>query len=381
MVKKRSVFDINFEPENDEGFPAGNMPPLETKSSNVQGHPLQDREPVPARRGLMASAIAETADATAERASAEAAIRADNYALAHEHVRLKKLGLITDLIQTSDVLMSKLTRDRYANADPDLVELKESIKSVGLSNPIRVEQTADGFELIQGYRRLTAFRELAEETGDTRYTRIPAAMVPRGEPLDTLYRKMVDENLIRKDLSFGEMAQLTLAYARDEGVSSGDAVSALYASALKQKRTYIRQFARVLEALDGAVRYPEAIPRALGLDLYKVIEAEPERPANITAALHDLPHRHADQEMQILRDSLTAPKKPTQAMPAKTMSKTSLRLGRPEGVTASDGKIELRLNLDFRRFPDPDCSRGLSRFWRRWTRMARIPAFLILPQS
>lgn len=350
MVKKRSVFDINFEPEDNEEFPAGNQSPMETKSFNVQGHPLQNREAVPARRGPMASAITETANATAERASAEAAIRAENDALAHEHVRLKKLGLITDLIKTSDVLMTKLTRDRSANADPDLAELKESIKSVGLSNPIRVEQTADGFELIQGYRRLTAFCQLAEETGDPRYTRIPAAMVPRGEPLVTLYRKMVDENLIRKDLSFGEMAQLALSYARDEGVSSGDAVSTLYASALKQKRTYIRQFARVLEALDGAVRHPEAIPRALGLDLCKMIEAEPDRRTSIIAALRALPDRDADQEVQVLRDSFAALKKPRRQMPPKSVSKTSLRLGRPEGearVTASEGKIELRLNRDF----------------------------------
>ncbi|MBQ1204057.1 MAG: ParB N-terminal domain-containing protein [Loktanella sp.] len=349
MAKKRSVFDINFEPEDDTEFPAGN-PPLETKSFNVQGHPLQDREVVQQRRGPMASAISETADATAERATAEAAIRAENDALAHEHVRLKKLGLITDLVQTSDVRMTKLTRDRSANVDPDLAELKESIKAVGLSNPIRVEQTADGYELVQGYRRLAAFRELAEETGDPRYTRIPAAMVPRGEPLVTLYRKMVDENLIRKDLSFGEMAQLALAYARDEGVSSGDAVTTLYASALKQKRTYIRQFARVLETLDRAVRYPEAIPRALGLELYKGIEAEPDRPASIIAALNDLPERDADQEVQILRESLTAPKKAKRSVSPKTVSKTSLRLGRPEGearVTATDGKIELRLNRDF----------------------------------
>lgn len=348
MVKKRSVFDINFEPDTDDTFPAGNQPPLETKSFNVQGHPLQDREP--ARRGPMASAIAETADATAERSQAEAAIRAENDALAHEHVRLKKLGLITDLIQTADVLMTKLTRDRSASADPDLAELKDSIKSVGLSNPIRVEQTADGFELIQGFRRLTAFRQLAAETGDARYTRIPAAMVPRGEPLVTLYRKMVDENLIRKDLSFGEMAQLALAYARDEGVAYGDAVSTLYASALKQKRTYIRQFARVLDALDGAIRHPEAMPRALGLDLYKLIEAEPDRLPGIIAALHDLPDRDAESELQVLRDTLLAAKKPRAKLPAKAMSKTSLRLARPEGearVIASDGKIELRLSRDF----------------------------------
>lgn len=366
MVKKRSVFDINFELEDEPAaFPAGNQRAPETKSFSVQLNPEQSRDPAPARRGPMASAIAETADATAERAVAEAAIRAENDALAHEHVRLKKLGLITDLIQTSEVLTSKLTRDRSVNVDPELAELKESIKAVGLSNPIRVEQTEQGFELIQGFRRLTAFRQLAEETGDPRYTRIPAAMVPRGEPLVALYRKMVDENLVRKDLSFGEMAQLALSYARDESISPGDAVSLLYASTLKQKRTYIRQFARVLEALGGAVRHPEAIPRALGLDVCKLLEAEPDSAAGIVDALNAVPDRDAAAELRLLRESLASPKKLRRDLASKSVSKTSLRLGRPEGearVTASDGKVELRLNRDFSAVPRAKLQEGIEAF-------------------
>ena len=157
MVKKRSVFDINFDldEEEDAGFPAGNAPaePPAVKEYNIQGHPLQNSDPVPtppapSRRGPMASAISETLEATSERASAEAAIRAENDALAHEHVRLKRLGLITDLIQTSDVHTDKLTRDRSANVDPELAELKQSIQSVSLSKPIRVEQTDNGYVLI-----------------------------------------------------------------------------------------------------------------------------------------------------------------------------------------------------------------------------------------
>ncbi|MFG6550854.1 MULTISPECIES: ParB N-terminal domain-containing protein [unclassified Sulfitobacter] len=366
MAKKRSVFDINFELDAEEEateFPAGNRT-LDTKSNNVQGHPQQNYESAPARRGPMASAIAETAEATRERADKEATIRAENDALAHEHVRLKKLGLITDLIQTSDVKTSKLTRDRSANIDPELAELKESIKAVGLSNPIRVEKTDEGYELVQGFRRLSAFQQLAEETGDPRYTRIPAAMVPRGEPLVGLYRKMVDENLIRKDLSFGEMAQLALSYAKDENIPVGDAVSTLYASALKQKRTYIRQFARVLKALEGTIRHPEAIPRALGLNLYKLIDAQSERAGEIAASLRALPDRDAEAEIAVLQSAL-APEKPASTRVSKSTSKTSLRMGRPEGearVTASDGKVELRLEKDFSAVPRARLQQGIEAF-------------------
>ncbi|MGJ8616358.1 MAG: ParB/RepB/Spo0J family partition protein [Sulfitobacter sp.] len=368
MVKKRSVFDIDFELDGDadaEGFPAGNQRAPETKAHNIQGHPLQNQDPAPARRGPMASAIAETADATAERLDAEAAIRAENDALAHEHVRLKKLGLITDLIQTSDVFTTKLTRDRSTGIDLELAELKESIKAIGLSNPIRVEQKEDGFELIQGFRRLNAFRELAKETGDPRYTRIPAAMVPRGEPVENLYRKMVDENMVRKDLSFGEMAQLALSYAKDADIDPGEAVSTLYASALKQKRTYIRQFARVLQDLEGAVKFPEAIPRALGLDIYRALDADAGRAGGLIAALKAAPARDATAEVRLLKDTLAERKKQPREPIAKTVSKTSLRLGRPEGearVTALDGRIELRLDKDFSAISKARLQQGIEAF-------------------
>ena len=161
------------------------------------------------------------------------------------------------------------------------------------------------------------------------------------------------------------MAQLALSYARDESIPAGEAVSTLYASALKQKRTYIRQFARVLEALDGTVRHPEAIPRALGLDVYKLLDAEPERAGAIMNALMDMPDRDAAAEMRVLRDSLVPQKKAKAEVVAKSVSKTSLRLGRPEGearVTASDGKVELRLDRDFSAVPRARLQAGIEAF-------------------
>lgn len=110
-------------------------------------------------------------------------------------------------------------------------ELKDTIKIVGLSNPIQVEKLENGFEPSQDYRRLSAFRLLADEKGDPRYSRIPAATATRGEPLVGLYRRMVDENLIRKDLSFGEMVRFALCYARNEGIDATEAVPSLHASA------------------------------------------------------------------------------------------------------------------------------------------------------
>ena len=362
MAKKRNVFDINFDLDDEtdgQEFPVGN-PKLETKSFNVQGHPLQNTQP--ARRGPMAAAISEAAAANVERAQAEAAIRAENDTLAKEHVRLKKLGLITDLLPTAKITMKKLTRDRLTRLDPELAELKASIIAVGLSNPIRVEQFEGGYELIQGFRRLSAFRELAVETNDPRYLKIPAALVPRGEPVVALYRKMVDENLVRKDISFGEMAQLALSYAKDAEIDVSDAVGQLYASALKQKRTYIRQFATMLGATKGAIRHIEVIPRALGLDLYKALNGDAERAAELIRSLTADPQKDAAGEMQILRAFVVGAGKSTTKPATRPTAKTLLRIPRPEGearVLASDGRIELRLNRDFSSLPKSRLQAGI----------------------
>lgn len=369
MVKKRNVFDIDFDMGEDDTPQAA----PETKSfRDVQGHPLQntrvsDDEGKGTRRSPMASAISETADASAQRAQAEAAIRAENDALAHEHVRLKKLGLITDLIATDAVKVTKLTRDRSQTADPELEELKASIQAVGLSNPIRVEQTEDGYELIQGYRRLSAFRELAQETGDPRYTRIPAALVPRGEPLVDLYRKMVDENMVRKDLSFAEMAQLALSYSQDEGVDLRTSVRALYASALKQKRSYILSFAHLLARIGRHVQFPEAIPRKFGLELNKALDASVDLADVIAADLQAMQPGTPEAEVQMLRDALKRAEQADRTTEEtverkKAVSKTSLRMTRPEGearVTASDGKIELRLDRDFSALSKADLQQAI----------------------
>lgn len=354
MVKKRSVFDIDFDPDVEtdaDEFPAGNQRAPETKAHNIQGHPLQNEYAAPQqRRSPMASAISETSEAVGSRADAEAAIRKENDSLAAEHVRLKKLGLITDLIETDLVKMTKLTRDRSSEDDPELEELMESIKSVGLSNPIQVEQTEDGFELIQGFRRLSAFRALHAQTADPRYRRIPAALVLRGEPLANLYRKMVDENLIRKDLSFGEMAKLALSYATEANIDPHDAVSVLYASTLKQKRTYIRQFAQVLEALGDHVKFPEAIPRALGLDLYRFMSLDAAAGEMIVDRLSKATDRDVEDELRILRYCIATPRQTSKKSADKALSKSSLRLRHGESelkVTAQQGRLELRMDKDF----------------------------------
>ncbi|WP_281968939.1 ParB N-terminal domain-containing protein [Roseovarius nanhaiticus] len=339
-MSKRKGFDIDF-PEGEDPVPAGT--------------PAADAPP--ARRGPMASAITENAEALRARQEAEAAIRAENDRLAHELVRLKGQGLIVDLIDIGAIATTKLARDRSATRDPELDELKASIRAIGLSNPIRVEADGDSWQLVQGFRRLSAYRELYEETGDDRFARIPAGINSQGETIEGLYRRMVDENLVRRDISFAEMAALALSYAQDSATEAEDveqAVAVLYASAGRQKRVYIRHFATVLEAIGSRLKYPEAIPRALGLDLEKRISGEEGAAARIRAALGAGLASSAEAELGILRaQAVAAPPKPPKAQGrggAPDAAKTSFRCTVPAGTVrcaARNGRVELTCDRDF----------------------------------
>ncbi len=331
-MSKRRVFDIDFD---ESAVPAGT------------------EDAAPARRGPMAAAISENAEALGARQAAEAEIRAENDRLAHEYVALKKNGQIVGLVALDQIRTTKLIRDRAAERDPDLDELKASIKAVGLSNPIHVEEVAGGYELIQGFRRLSAYRELLEETADPTFAQIPASLQARGAQLDHLYRRMVDENLVRRDISFAEMAQLAMSYASRSDQSVAAAIEALFASAGRQKRSYIRHFAHLLTVLGNDLKHPEAIPRATGLSLVKLLEENTRFAGQVRAVLNSQPDRDAALEVSLLRSAVSGgqakPSKPRSPAP-KSSSRTTIKLNRPEGVakcTASAGKIEVTLDHDF----------------------------------
>ncbi|MGR3361775.1 MAG: ParB/RepB/Spo0J family partition protein [Paracoccus sp. (in: a-proteobacteria)] len=355
MSRKRRMFEIEMPEDNDpaETFPVGKA----------------DR-PAPAapRRGPMAAAITETAESGRDRARIAAGIRAENDALAQEHVRLKRAGLITDLIPLETIDTHKLIRDRAKGGDFELAELVASIRDIGLSNPIRVEPAAEGrYELIQGWRRLSAYRALLEETGDAEtWGRIPAGIAARGDGLDQLYRRMVDENIVRKDISFAEMAQLAVHYAMDPATEEHDAekaVAILFKSAGYQKRSYIRSFIPLVERLGEVLLYPQEIPRALGLALAQRLDEVPGTAAAIKAEFQDWDTRSVRDELDILRrfagqggdegqDGSDRGRKaapaPVPAQPGK--AKTTFQIARPQGsakCTAANGRLEIRLPRDF----------------------------------
>lgn len=363
MSRKRRGFDIDL--DSDEA------PETDTNA------PVSDAdEPARTRRGPMATAISETAGSLRDRAVLEAQIRAENDALAHEHVRLKKLGLITGLVPLDLIDTAKLVRDRAQTADPELAGMLTSIREIGLSNPIRVEAQADGrYELVQGFRRLAAFRALLAETGDVaRYGTIPATIMARGDTLERLYRQMIDENLVRKDISFAEMAQMAILYTADPDIEETEptrVVARLFGSASYSKRSHIRSFIGVMAALGADLRFAPEIPRALGLALAERLTARPDIAQAIRAELQGLDRRTARDELDLLRryagqvgpDDETARREPALPPPSSVKTRSadlpaagsgsariSFQLSGPQGPVqciATDGRIELRLVRDF----------------------------------
>lgn len=357
MSRKRRMFDIEMPEE-----PAT----VEPRVSSL--------DPGAKRRGPMASAISENAGALNARAEAEAKIRTENDALAHEYVALKRAGLVIRPVPLNDVLTTVLVRDRKSGPDPELPELVTSIREVGLSNPIRVEAREDGkYELIQGFRRLSAYRDLRKSDPDT-YGRIPAVILPRGEGSSSLYRQMVDENLIRKDISFAEMALTAQAYAADPNTAPTDvdrAVKELFHSANYSKRSYIRAFAKLMDVLGSFLIYPEAISRNLGLAMVKRIEEDETTVRDVRAQLAKLNDRTAAQEIAVLRAVLEG--EPVQAAAPKAISTSGNTSRRPRTTfefgqgarrvkcVAGVGQLMLKLDRDLTEVDRKKLEHGIAR--------------------
>ena len=312
-----------------------------------------------------------------ERQAAEDSIRAENDRLATEYVELKRAGMIVDRVPLDDIVTDRLVRDRKAGPDEDLAELKDSIRDIGLSNPVRLERRADGkFELVQGMRRLLAYRALREETGAALFDAIPAGIGAQEAQAQVSYRRMVDENLIRKDISFAEMAILARRYAEDPANDCpevSEAVAVLYKSASYTKRSYIRAFAELVTRLDKVLQFPEQIPRNLGVDLKRRMDGDDGLVARIATAMRAEPGRDGAREVEILRGFLTASDgtlpagktdaaKPVKARQAKTTFQVPVDTGVAK-CSASAGRLEMRHDVDFSSVDRRSLERAVAAFF------------------
>lgn len=158
-----------------------------------------------------------------------------------------------------------LTRDRTAQDEGALAELRDSIAVNGLRMPIEVFAFAEpegelAWGLISGFRRLAAFRSLAETARDQdRYRAIPAFLRTPADAAE-VYVQMVEENAIRVEIAPWDQAMVAVRAARAEAWSGIDAaIDALYANLSRQKRNRLRAIAHLADDLDGHVAQPAAL--------------------------------------------------------------------------------------------------------------------------
>ncbi len=91
---------------------------------------------------------------------------------------------------------------RKTDVEKGIEELSNSIKEIGLLQPIHVVETDDGFELIIGQRRLQAVKRLG-------WQKIPAIIMPKKEPHEKTISSLV-ENAQRVDLDPKDRAKAVI---------------------------------------------------------------------------------------------------------------------------------------------------------------------------
>lgn len=305
--------------------------------------------------GPMGAAVREAAEDLHASTEAKVEQRRRNAEEAREYREAQDEGRVLVRIPVGDIATSALPRDRIdleavAQAE-EMEELKASIRARGQKEPVEVFRDADGvLQLKKGWRRLTALRQLLAESGDDAFATV-VARVDGGEAeqLDR-YVDMVEENVVREDLTFAEMAQVVLEAAADPAVGEADTdvlVNRLYGALHKMKRSYIRSFVTLLQELGPALKWPKAVPRNLGVEVVRRMQREGDS-TSLTRALEAATTAEA-QRVAMERYLAGAGGESATPTPARR-EKYECRVADMK-ITARDGECRIKADMDFTGIP------------------------------
>ncbi|MDF1671597.1 MAG: ParB N-terminal domain-containing protein [Roseovarius sp.] len=276
-------------------------------------------------------------------ASASAALNE----VAQELARARNEGLMVQVLPLDQIDVGYLVRDRMGSDDEDMQALIASLKARGQQTPIEVvdlgpEREGRRYGLISGWRRLMALTRLFEQTGEARFGGVQALIRRPGTTGDA-YVAMIEENEIRVGLSYFERARIVLR-AVEEGVYRNEAaaLSALFASASRAKRSKIKSFVPLVAELGGYLGFPAAIGERMGLEL-----AGRMRDAGFATRLKDRLRKgapdtsEAEQAMlaRALRPEKPADKKPSTPSEAVLPESEEIR----PGVWLHQGRGEITI--------------------------------------
>lgn len=223
---------------------------LETKSSLAQA-PIGV---IPKRRAPIADVASDAAATSALQKMADQMDAAKND------------GRIVVSIPHNRVDGTYLLRDRVTLDAGEMDVLKSSLTARGQQTPIEVVALDDGrYGLISGFRRLTALRELHK---DGQGPDTVLALIRTPSDASEAYTAMVEENEVRVGLSYFERANIVVRSV-EKGVFPHEraALSDLFASASRSKRSKIKSFLPVVRGLGPYLAFPNALGERLGLAL------------------------------------------------------------------------------------------------------------------
>jgi ParB/RepB/Spo0J family partition protein len=256
-------------------------------------------------------------------------------------------GLIVLELSLDSVKADHLVRDRHGVADDDTAALVASLRARGQQTPIEVMDLGDGkYGLISGWRRLTALRHLRDTEGGADQV---LALLRKPEQASDAYKAMVEENEIRVGLSYYERARIAAkAVEQEVYASQKEALQSLFSTASRAKRSKIKSFQVIVAALDGALKFPEALGERAGLQLAKDLERDAGLAARLRQALQAADISDSATELACLQDvqnqSLYRPKtassKAQSNLQVTPVSRTTCAPG-IEAEVFSDGSLRL----------------------------------------
>ncbi|WP_170423943.1 ParB/RepB/Spo0J family partition protein [Ruegeria arenilitoris] len=215
-------------------------------------------------------------------------------------------GLVAEMLPLDQIDAEYIRRDRMVEDEEAMGELLESLRAHGLRTPIEVTRDGEGFGLISGFRRLDAFRRLAQT--DDRFLSIPAFVREAGSGQGA-YISMVEENELRSNLSPYERGRIAvLAVGQGIFESTEAAVDVLFAAASKAKRSKVRSFAMVHEALGDLLQHPVALSEKAGLKLASALRAGAQ--TKLRQALAEADVLDPKAEWAVLENAMTSSSQP-----------------------------------------------------------------------
>ncbi|KNG92170.1 ParB/RepB/Spo0J family partition protein [Pseudaestuariivita atlantica] len=329
--------------------------------------PLDPPAPVKRDRsvGPMGAAVREVAESLTQSTEAKVEQRKQNAEDAKSWRAAQEDGRVLERVPLDDVDASDLPRDRLeleaVAASDEMEELKASIRERGQKEPVELYvDRFGGLQLKKGWRRLTALRQLFAETRDDAYATI-LARIDRGSA-DRInhYVDMVEENVVREDLTFAEMAQVCIAAAQDDfvdGYNAEDMVLRLYGALHKMKRSYIRSFVFLLENLGDDLKWPKSVARNLGVDVARRL-----RDGGDIEGLREALRAASDIPAQIRAlEAVLKPDRPAPKDGDKAREKFEFHVGEMK-VTARQGECRIVARADFASLPRDQLERAIKAF-------------------